>query len=166
VADLINAIAEVFATLFRAIGFVGRPRQRAAIHDDLALLRELDEFAGGEFGPGTAPHIWLVGHIYQQVGELAGLDFAIEKRKADLSSVFISGGLACLLGWVSYYLLSHGFGWWVAFPITLGSLLAISTIGMITEKEPVGAEGNLSEFEDQQTEDLAALTDIEDLDAT
>src|SRR5437660_14148 len=73
--ELANSVAEVFAAVLRAVGFVGTPRKRAAIRDDLALLRELDEFPGGEFGPGNAPHIWLTAHIYQQVGEFAGLDF-------------------------------------------------------------------------------------------
>lgn len=163
-AELANAVAEVFAAILRAVGYVGRPRQRGAIHEDLALLRELDEFPGGEFGPGTAAHIWLVTHIYQQVGEFVGLDFATEKRKASLSSIIASGALSAVLGWLSYYLISRGYGWWAAFPVSFGSLLAFSTWGQIIGKEPVAAEGNLSEFEDRQTEDLGGLSDIPDLD--
>lgn len=162
-AELANALAEALAAFLRAIGYVGRPRKRAAIADDLGLLRELDEFPGGEFGPGTAPHIWLVGHIYQEVGEFVGLDFSMEKRKASLLSVFIAAGLAAGLGWASYYLISRGYGWWAVFPITFGTLMAISAIALFTEKEPVFAEGNLSEFEDRQTEDVAELADIPDL---
>lgn len=62
-AELANALAEVFAAVLRAVGIVGTPRSRAAIREDLALLRELDEFPGGEFGPGTAPDIWLRNHL-------------------------------------------------------------------------------------------------------
>jgi hypothetical protein len=74
VGNLAHEIAELIANLLRAVGFIGRPRKREAIRDDLTLLRELDEHPGGEFGPGTLPHDWLVGHIYQQVAEFTGLD--------------------------------------------------------------------------------------------
>lgn len=163
-AELANAIAEVFAAFLRAIGYVGRPRKRAAIRDDLALLRELDEFPGGEFGPGTVAHIWLVGQIYEQIGEFVGLDLATEKRKASLWSVLIAAGLAAGLGGAGYYLISHGYGWWAVFPITFATLMTISAISLFTEKEPVYAEGNLSESANGETEDLAELTDIPDLD--
>jgi hypothetical protein len=52
-ADLANAIADFLAAVLRSVGFVGRPRKRAAIRDDLVLLRELEAFE--ELGRGLRP---------------------------------------------------------------------------------------------------------------
>src|SRR5437764_4298260 len=101
-AELANAIFEVFATLLRAIGFVGSPRQRAAIREDLALLRELEEFPRDEFGPGTRPHAWLADHINRQIAEFSGIDLRTSRRAIPWSSVVISIMIWAPLGWLTY----------------------------------------------------------------
>jgi hypothetical protein len=168
VAGLVHDIVEFFAALLSVIGFVGRPRRRAAIRDDLALLRELDDFPGDEFGPGTLPHIWLVGHIYQQVGEFAGLDLRTEKRAAFWPSIIIATTVWASLGWLAYHLVARGYGWWATFPAVPAGLFFLVTISMLTQKEPVGAGGDLSEYEDREVEDgedLSALGELSDEDS-
>jgi hypothetical protein len=163
VAELANAIAEVIATALRAVGYVGRPRRRAAISDDLKLLQELSEHPYGEFGPGTAPYVWLVSHIYQEVGEYAGLDFRTEKRKASIGSIILSTVLWGTLGWLSFYLVEHGYGWWATFSVVPAAVLFLATLTMLTEKEPIGVEGNLSESGEAERDNLMGLDDLGEL---
>jgi hypothetical protein len=109
VAELVKAIGDFVANLLALIGFIGKPRRRRAISDDLDLLMRLDDFA--EFERGTNPHIWLSNHIALQIAEFSGLDTRTKKRSADMSSVIIAAVIAAGLVYLTYYLSSADHPW-------------------------------------------------------
>jgi hypothetical protein len=64
---LVRAASDFLAAILARVGFVGRPRRRAAIRQDLELLRDLE--ATPELGRGTWAHEVLVGHIALDVAK-------------------------------------------------------------------------------------------------
>jgi len=73
-ADLVKAIGDFIAALLSVVGFVGRPRQRSHIREDLALLRELEAHE----------------HITIQIARFSGLDLRTSRRSISWSSVVLA----------------------------------------------------------------------------
>ena len=59
--SLVKAMSDFLAAVLGRVGFVGRPRRRAAIHDDLQLLDQLRD--SSDFGPESPAHHFLRNHI-------------------------------------------------------------------------------------------------------
>ena len=131
--ELANAIADVLAALLRSIGFVGRPRRRAAIRADLDLLRELGKFP--EFAAGSRPHRWLTSHITTEVAELSGVDLRTSRRKIAWSSVVVAACIWAALGWLTYHLVDIGHPWCSVISAIPAGVFFVAMIGLLTEKE-------------------------------
>jgi hypothetical protein len=117
------------------VGFVGKPRRREAIRDDLDLLRKLEEFE--DFGRGSGPHAWLTNHIALQVAEFSGLDTRTTRRKISWSAVVLATAFWAPLGWLTYHLVDIGHPWFAVLPAVPPGLFFLATLGMLTEKEEV-----------------------------
>jgi hypothetical protein len=85
--------------------------------------------------------VWLTGHLYQEIGEFAGLDFRTERRKIEWGAVVLATIFWVGLGWLAYHLVAIGYGWWAAFPAVAAFLFFVSTISLLTEKEQVVPQG-------------------------
>ena len=159
-ADLANAIADFLAALLRMVGFVGRPRKRAAIHDDLGLLRELETFE--QFGKGSAAHTWLTNHILLQVAEFSGLDLRTVRRKIPWGAVIVGTCIWAPLGWLTYYLVSRGHPWLAIIPAVPAAVLFLSTLFMFANKEELPTDEEelpTDEAEDGDGDGVPATSD-------
>jgi hypothetical protein len=135
VEGLISAAADFLAAVLRLFGFIGAPRRRTAIREDLELLRQLGEFP--EFERGTKPNEWLSTRVVREIAELSGVDLRTKRRAADLSSIIIIGLIAAALGYLTYWVDAAFSGWLALIPGSFAALFAIATLGMITDKEEV-----------------------------
>jgi hypothetical protein len=135
VGDLINAAADFLAALLRLAGFVGAPRRRTAIREDLELLRQLE--ASQQFGTGTKPYEWLTNRVVREIAELSGVDLRTKRRAADLSVVVIFGLIAGGLGYLTYWVDTNVSGWVAVLPGFFATLFGLVTLSAITTKEEV-----------------------------
>ena len=135
---LITAAADFLAALLQKVGFIGAPRRRKGIREDLDLLRELDGFQ--QFHEGTIAYQWLTERIVRQVAELSGIDLRTKRRSADMSSIVICGVIACGFGYATYWVYANASAWLALLPGIPGAFFAIATLGMATGKEEVPPE--------------------------
>jgi hypothetical protein len=131
----VKAIGDFVAALLGLVGFIGKPRRRAAIGDDLKLLLELEGFE--EFRRGTPPHEWLSNHIAIQIAEFSGLDLRTSRRNVAWSSVILATAIWMPLGWLTYHLVAISHPWYATFSAAPAALFALVTVTMLFEKEEV-----------------------------
>ncbi len=124
---LIEAGRDFVAAILRAVGYMGQPRRRASIRQDLELLRDLER--SSEFAQGTAAHQVLVSHIGEEVTRYAGQ----ARRKIPWASITFAAALGAGAGYLTYILNEPGFRWYSLFPATFATLMAIAIIGMFSE---------------------------------
>ena len=136
--DLITAAADFLAALLRTAGFIGAPRRRNGIREDLHLLRELDTFR--QFGEGTLAYQWLTERIVRQIAELSGIDLRTKRRSADLSSIIFAAVITSVLGYATYWTYANAPGWLALLPGIPGAVMGMATLQMLTGKEEVPPE--------------------------
>src|SRR5688572_8126931 len=124
---LIKAVADVFAALLSTIGFVGRPRRRAHIRDEMQLVTELAEHP--DFGRGSWPHQALMNRVALDVARLAGV--RISGRKFPWSTAFWTLVIGGLFGYWTFKLNQDHFQWRSLVPGVVAALMAVSLFGMI-----------------------------------
>jgi hypothetical protein len=127
VGELLKAASDFFAAVLGAAGFVGRPRRRAAIRDDLELLRDLEK--SPEFGPGTWTREVLTAHITLEVARHAGVD--LPRRKIAWGSIVMAFVIGAPLAYLTYRLDRDGFEWWSLLPGIIAGLMFIAILGML-----------------------------------
>jgi hypothetical protein len=139
VEGLIKAFSDVLAAVLGAIGFVGRPRRRASIRQDLELLRDLEQ--SPEFEVGTDSHGYLVAHIEREVAKHAGA--VVPRRKqVPWSSVVICVLIGAPLGYWTFVLDHDGFRLVSLLPGVAAGLLAIAAVGMIVDPDSAGSSAD------------------------
>lgn len=126
--SLIKAASDFLAAVLGKVGFVGRPRRRAAIHDDLQLLDQLRDSA--DFGPESPAHHFLRNHITAEVADYSGVELK-RKRKIQWSSVVISIVIGAPFGYWTYKLNDDGFSLLSLLPGSIAALMFIAALGMI-----------------------------------
>lgn len=80
---LVHAASELLAAIFGRLGYVGRPRRRASIREEIELLDRLR--SSPNFGPESDALRMLSDHISEEIASYAGKDL---KRKAWGSATF------------------------------------------------------------------------------
>ena len=131
---LVKAVSDFLAAALRGLGFVGRPRRRAGIRDDLELLDRLRD--SPDFGTESSAHRFLLEHITSEVAKLAGVE-SIRKRKIPWASVAMALLIAAPLAYWTYKLNHDGFLWLSLFPGTVAGLMLVAVLGMLFgEEEP------------------------------
>lgn len=115
-----RAIMDFFGEVCRTFGFIGRPRRRADIREDLRLLGELDASPQLTQEAKEATKFWLNNQIILQVAAYADVDLRTVRRKVQWGAVFFSTCFWAPLGWLTYHLVSIGDGWWATFPAVPG----------------------------------------------
>jgi hypothetical protein len=135
VAELVKALGDFVAALLGLVGFVGKPRRRQAIRDDLGLLRELEGHE--DFGRGTVAHLWLTNHILLEVAEFSGVDLRTVRRKPLWVSVVMACAVWIPLGWLTFHLIDIDQSWFAVLPAIPAGLFFIVTFPLIFNKEEV-----------------------------
>ncbi|MFY9580127.1 MAG: hypothetical protein WAQ33_12465 [Gaiellaceae bacterium] len=143
---LVKSIAEFFAAILGMIGFVGKPRRRASIRDDLQLLTELTEHP--DFGAGSWPHQALMNRVALDVARLAGVP--LNQRRIQWSSVILALLVGLPLGYWTFNLNQDGFQWYSLFPGIIAGLMAIALLGMFLPS----SEDSPPEEEESSSSDL------------
>ncbi len=125
---LVRAASEFLAAVLGMLGFVGRPRRRAHIRDDLDLLMRLRE--SPDFGPDSAAHGYLAGHITREVAGFSGIELD-RKRKIPWFSVVLALVIGLPLAYWTYRLDEDGFNWVSLLPGAPAALLLLAALGML-----------------------------------
>jgi hypothetical protein len=131
--DLVKALGDFIAAVLSLVGFVGKPRRRAAIRDDLTLLRELE--AHEDFGRGSGPHLWLTNHIMFEIATFSGLDLRTSWRKPQWSAIVFACIVWIPLGWLTYHLVAVGHPWYAWIPAIPAAVFFLVTFPLIFNKE-------------------------------
>ncbi|MFL5818262.1 MAG: hypothetical protein ACJ76L_11770 [Conexibacter sp.] len=156
---LVRAASDFLAAILARVGVVGRPRRRAAIRQDLELLRDLE--ATPELGRDTWAHQVLIGHIALEVAKYSGVE--LPRRRIPWGSVIFAALIGGPLGYLTYSINDDGFRWYSLFPGLIAGLMAIAILGMIfasDEEAPEAVEGTQAEAEDT-TSDLTGGPGLE-----
>jgi len=156
VESLIKATSDFLAAVLGKVGFVGRPRRRAAIHDDLQLLDQLRD--SSDFGPDSPAHHFLLNHITAEVASYSGVDLR-RKRKIPWFSVVLSIVIGGPFGYWTYKLNDDGFAWFSLLPGFVAALMFIAALGMLFGGEETSADSDGTEHPDENTADERAEND-------
>jgi hypothetical protein len=124
--NLVRAIAEFFAAIFATVGFVGKPRRRAGIRDDLNLITELSEHP--DFGRGSWPHQALMNRVALDVARLSGVP---TPHKIQWGSVILAVVIGAPLGYWTYTIDRDTFQWYSIFPGTVAVFMGLAILGMV-----------------------------------
>jgi hypothetical protein len=141
VEGLVRAASDFIAAVLSGLGFVGRPRRRAGIRDDLDLLDRLRDTP--EFGPDSSAHAYLSDHITQEIARLSGI--ALERtRKIAWSSVVMGLVFGLPLAYVTYRINQDGFNWISLLPGILAAVLLLGTLGLLMGGTETSEDGDKS----------------------
>lgn len=123
---LVNAISEFLAAIFARFGYVGRPRRRAHLRDEIKLLDEIRESPA--FGVESASARQLTDYISQEVARYSGV---IRKRKIPWSTVVISAVIGLPLSYWTYTMVQDGFVWYAIFPGAVATFFVIGGLAVL-----------------------------------
>lgn len=132
--SIIQAAIAAMTSLATLLGVVGRKRRlRAEIRDNLALLVAL-RTADAMKGEWQSID-WLEGRIAIDVARLAGVDLETSPKKpipwASLVFAIVTG---TAFGFWTWYLDQNRFVWYSVFPGIVAFLMAVSILGMTTNR--------------------------------
>lgn len=131
IAKSVVAVVAPLATLVRVGG--RRRRLRNEIRENLALLGDLEkDDVLREHTPAAG---WLQGRIALDVARLTGRPLGAPKKPIPWGSVVAAAVLTLVFGLWTLYIIRNGFVWYSVFPGTLAFLMAISIMGMTTNRE-------------------------------
>jgi hypothetical protein len=126
VEALVNAISEFLAALFARFGYVGRPRRRTNLRDEIKLLEEIR--ASPAFGPDTDSARFLTNHIANEVARYAGV---LKKRKIPWSSVILAAIIGLPFTYWTYTMVRDGFVWYAVFPGLVAGFFLVGGLGVL-----------------------------------
>lgn len=132
---LVNAITELLAAIFGRFGYVGRPRRRANIRDEIKLLDEIK--SSSNFGPESESAQQLADHIAQEVARYSGV---LRKRKIPWGTVVFCAVIGLPLGYWTYALVRNGFVWYAIFPGFFGGFFLIAGLGVLATGDDSAAK--------------------------
>lgn len=134
---LLKAASDFLAALLSTLGFVGRPRRRAGIREDLDLL---DRLRGSpDFGPDSAPHRFLTGRVTLEVAKLSGVELS-HKKKIPWASVVVASIIGAPLAYWTFVLDQDGFRWLSVLPGAFAALMFIAVLGMLFDRDEPSEE--------------------------
>lgn len=125
---LVKAASDLIAALLRPLGFVGAPRRRSGIREDLEVLGKLRE--SPDFGRDSVAHRLLVDHITREVAKLAGIELK-RKRKRNWGSAVIALLIAVPLGYWTYKLNQDGFQLLSLLPGAFSAVMFLGAFGLL-----------------------------------
>ena len=128
--ELFKAVADVFAAILGTLGFIGKPRLRHSIREDMQILNDLG--AHDSFGVDSTPYVALHERIGLNVERLADVE---PRKKRPLGAIVIASLICLALAYWTYKLNDDGFAWVSLLPGFFAFLFFVSTIGMIFPSE-------------------------------
>jgi hypothetical protein len=142
-ADLVTALGDFIAALLSAAGFVGQTRRRAAIRDDLNLLKELETHP--LFDRDTYPHTWLSTHITLEIAKFSGIDLRTSRRKPQWGSLLLATIIWVGTGWLAWSLDHAGHGWYAVLPGCVSALFFLVCFPLLFNKEELVPDEDATE---------------------
>lgn len=129
---LVKAASDFLAAILSTLGFIGRPRRRAGIRDDLDLLERLR--SSPDFGPDSASHRFLTERVTFEVARLSGVELS-RKKKIPWSGVVMALIIGAPLAYWTFTLDRDGFRWLSLLPGTFAALMFIAVLGMLFDRD-------------------------------
>lgn len=123
---LINSISEMLAALFARFGYVGRPRRRANLRDEIKLLEELR--GSPAFGAETDSARYLTNHIANEVARYAGV---LKKRKIPWGTVVLCAVIGLPFSYWTYTMVRDDFVWYSVLPGLVAGFFVIGGLGVL-----------------------------------
>ena len=122
---LVNAITELLAAIFGRLGYVGRPRRRENIRDEIKLLDEIR--SSSNFGAESESAQYLTDHITQEVARYSGV---LRKRKIPWGTVVFCAVIGLPLAYWTFTMVRNGFVWYAIFPGFIGGFFVVAGLGV------------------------------------
>lgn len=124
----VGAIGDFIAAILGRLGYVGRPRRRSEIRDDMKLL---DEVARSKhLGEQSRGYPALKEWIEDDIRRLAGVKIEGDKYRPWGSIAFgLIFGLP--LAFLTYTLVRDGFNWLALLPGLVAAFLLLATLSML-----------------------------------
>lgn len=137
--SIAQAAFSVVTPLITLITFFSRrKRLRNEIRENLSLLEELDK--DNVLKEQTPASMWLRGKIVIDVAKLSGQPLGTLKKPVPKGSVIFAAVLCAGLSYLTYYIDRNGFVWYSVIPGVIAFLLAVSILGMFTDREIPSSE--------------------------
>jgi len=123
---LVNSISEFLAALFARFGYVGRPRRRDNLREELALLEEIRESPA--FGVDSESARFLTDHIANEVARYSGV---LKKRKIPWGTVALSAVIGLPASYWTYTMVRDGFVWYAIFPGLIAGFFVVGGLAIL-----------------------------------
>lgn len=136
---LVNAVSEFLAAIFARFGYVGRPRRRQNIRDELALLDLIRDSSA--FGVESDAAGFLSGHITHEVARYSGIELE-RKRKIAWNSVVIALVVGIPFAYWTYKLNQHGFAWLSLLTGFVAGFMLIGGLGILLTGDDSSGESS------------------------
>lgn len=132
--NLFKSVVSIATPLLALVSLGARRRHlRSEVRDNLALIEEIKkDQAISQHSPAVG---LLSGKIVLDIAKLAGQPIGARKKPIPWGSVIFASLLALVLGFWTYLIDRDGFVWYSVFPGTLAFLLAVSVLGMTTNRQ-------------------------------
>jgi hypothetical protein len=125
---LVKAATDFLAAVLSALGFIGRPRRRAGIRDDLDVLAQLRD--SPDFGPRSQAYRFLFNHVTREVARFAGVELE-RKRKIPWHGLAVAILVGAPMGYLTYTLDENGFKWISLLPAGISLVMLLAVLGML-----------------------------------
>jgi len=123
---LVSSISEFLAAIIARFGYVGRPRRRTNIRDELKLLDEIR--SSQAFGVESESAHHLSSHISNEIARYSGV---VRKRKVPWGTVIISAIIGLPALYLTFTLVQDGFVWYSIFPGLVAAFFVIGGLGVL-----------------------------------
>jgi hypothetical protein len=152
-----QAVVSVVTPLITLITFFSRnKRLRSEIRENLSLLAELDK--DEILKEHTPASFWLRGKIAIDVAKLSGQPLGDLKKPIPVGSVIFAGALCAGLSFLTYYIDRNSLMLYSLIPGVFAFLLAVSMLGMITNREILPPEESTESQSSGQAADAVTST--------
>ncbi len=173
----VTAVAQAVATIATPVGalagyFSREKRLRNRIRDNYSLLQDLEK--NDVLREHTPIPTWLNGKIAIDVARLSGQPLGTPKKPIPKGGLTLAATILIAFTAWTYYIVHNAFVWYSVFPGLVAALMAVSILGMFTDRElppqandelPPGAVPIRSDTAEEQIATSVALSASGQLDA-
>lgn len=125
-ASLVNSISEFLAALFAKFGYVGRPRRRTNLREEITLLEEIRNSPA--FGVESDSARFLTDHIATELARYSGV---LRKRKIPWGTVGLSAIIGLPASYLTYTIVQDGFAWYAIAPGIVAAFFVVGGLAVL-----------------------------------